>query len=84
MPVCPFLKPLPAGYPQVPQNIPDHPASRAEPAVQVEVTATQLAEPGPEVGKRRRITIPVGSSADEEDRRSASCGHGVERGPSTA
>ena len=59
MPVDPFLEPLLAAYPQVPEHIPDYPAAREETRLQADAVAAQLAEPGPEVRERRRVTIPV-------------------------
>jgi acetyl esterase len=59
VPLDPFLEPVLANYPETPRVIEDFPAFRAENRVQSEVLVSQLAEPGPEVGDRRRVTVPV-------------------------
>jgi acetyl esterase len=65
MPVDPFLVPILVDYPQVPEHIEDYPAFRAQEKAQTDGLVAQLAEPGPEVRERRRVTIPVdGGSID--------------------
>ena len=65
MPVDPFLENLLPGYPSTPRDITDHEAFRVQEKANTDGLVAQLAEPGPEVGERRRVTIPVdGGSID--------------------
>jgi len=58
MPVDPFLEPLLANPPLLPDEI-DFPALRAQAHQDVDALADQLAEPGPEVKKRQDASIPA-------------------------
>ena len=59
MPLDPFLEPLVANLPPVPEQIDDFPAFRAQDAAGAAVMVEQFTEPGPPVRSRRTVTIPV-------------------------
>ena len=62
MPLDPFLEPLLATLPSMPEDI-DFPTWRQESDVMADVLVDQLAEPGPPVKHRREVTIPVEGGA---------------------
>lgn len=59
MPLDPFLKPLLAQLPAIPDEITDWEAHRAQVRAQGDLLVPMLAETPPEVGEKRRITIAV-------------------------
>jgi len=59
MPVDPFLQPLIANYPQVPEIIEDYPAYRAVSEAGVNALVAQVCEPGLDVRERRTVSLPV-------------------------
>ncbi len=58
MPIDPFLEPLLATLPSMPEEI-DFPTWRREGDAVADSLVEQLAEPGPPIKERREITIPV-------------------------
>lgn len=59
MPVDPFLLPIIENYPLKPDPIDDYPAYRAAEKAGTDALVAQVAEPGPDVRERRRVTIEV-------------------------
>ena len=65
MPLDPFLVPLLANLPPLPDYIDDFAAFRAQESAGAEALAQQLMEPGPDVAFTRTFSIPVdGGSID--------------------
>src|SRR3954468_10479287 len=59
MPVDPFLAPLLATLPPLPDEVDDFPAFRAQETAVGEALIAQLAEPAPAIGSRQVVAIPV-------------------------